>query len=76
MTAKLQSHFDFAKQAGLPVIIDGDRSGPTGKSTLCKALRDAGIEAYEKWEIEEGIKKQDKERYLLILLNDQIPNAV
>ena len=41
---------------GTPILIDGDRSKATGKSTLCDALRVLGAEVYEVWELEEGKK--------------------
>ena len=44
---------------GTPILIDGDRSKATGKSTLCDALRVLGAEVYEGWELEEGKKKPD-----------------
>lgn len=40
--------------AGIPIIIDGDRSKPTGKTTLCDYLKGVGAVAYEAWELEEG----------------------
>lgn len=72
----IEEYIELAKRTDLPVIVDGTRKFATGKSTLCRALRDAGIEAFEPWEFEEGIKKQDKDAYLLILLNDPIANDV
>lgn len=43
----------------VPVIIDGDRSKPTGKSALCDYLKSLGADACEAWELEEGLKKPD-----------------
>lgn len=68
-------YIELAKRVGLPVIVGGQR-GPTGKSFLCDALREAGIDAHEQWEFEEGEIKQDEKCYLLILLNDPIPREV
>lgn len=44
---------------GARIIIDGDRSKPTGKSTLCAYLKMIGADACETWELEEGGKKLD-----------------
>lgn len=44
---------------GIRIIIDGDRSKPTGKSTLCDYLKTFGADVYEAWELEEGEKKLD-----------------
>ena len=72
-------------EKGFPVIIDGDRSRPTGKSWLCDQLRKAGCEAYEGWEIEEGytvdgeiIKKSDSENalFLTVRLDKRLSDAV
>lgn len=43
-----------AVDAGIPIIVDGDRSKPTGKTTLCDYLKGMGAVAYESWELEEG----------------------
>lgn len=45
----------------VPVIIDGDRSKPTGKSVLCDYLKSLGADACEAWELEEGSKKPDND---------------
>lgn len=42
---------------GARIIIDGDRSKPTGKSTLCAYLKMIGADACETWELEEAGKK-------------------
>lgn len=39
------------KLANIPILIKG-RSGPTGKSTLCKELRELGYIVAEEWELE------------------------
>lgn len=60
---------------GVPILIDGDRSKETGKSTLCDALRVIGAEVYEGWELEEGKKKPDSTRnraFVFIQLNEGI----
>lgn len=60
---------------GVPILIDGDRSKATGKSTLCDALRVLGAEVYESWELEEGEKKLDATRnrtFVFIQLNEGI----
>ena len=60
---------------GAPILIDGDRSKATGKSTLCGALRVLGAEVYEGWELEEGEKKPDATRnhiFVFIQLNEGI----
>lgn len=41
--------------SGTPVIIDGNRHRATGKSSLCEALRQYGVNAHEVWEFEEGL---------------------
>ena len=68
-------YIEIAKQTDLPVIVGGKR-GPTGKTTLCDALRKAGIDAHEAWEYEEGEVEQDGKCYLLFLLNDPIPSEI
>lgn len=73
MVDRYSAYIEQAVKHGLPVIVDGTHRYPTGKSTLCNMLREAGVEAYEPWEFAEGLKKQDKSCYLLILLNDSIP---
>ena len=58
---------------GVPILIDGDRSKETGKSTLCDALRVIGAEVYEGWELEEEKKKSDATRnraFVFIQLNE------
>lgn len=60
---------------GTPILIDGDRSKATGKSTLCDALRVLGAEVYEVWELEEGKKKPDATQnrtFVFIQLNEGI----
>lgn len=43
-----------AVDAGISIIVDGDRAKPTGKTTLCDYLKEMGAVAYESWELEEG----------------------
>lgn len=50
-----------AIQTGAPIVIDGDRSQPTGKSTLCAELRALGAKAREAWEPEEGMIEPDND---------------
>lgn len=71
----IPKYIELAKRAGLPVIVGG-RRGPTGKTFLCNALREAGIDAHEEWEFEEGEVKQDAKCYLLILLNELLPDEI
>lgn len=44
-----------------PILVDGPQ-GPTGKTTLCQALRDAGVVAYEKWTMYEVILEKEIDR--------------
>lgn len=46
------THIKKAIHQKKPILVTG-KSGPTGKTTLTKWLRDNGIEAYEKHEMEE-----------------------
>lgn len=59
----------------IPIIIAGKHK-PTGKSTLCDYLKAKGINAIEKWELEENNEIQIDENgntmYLLINLNKEI----
>lgn len=59
----------------IPIIIAGKHK-PTGKSTLCDYLKAKGINAIEKWELEENNEIQIDENintmYLLIKLNKEI----
>jgi len=58
---------------GVPILIDGDRSKETGKSTLCNALRVIGAEVYEGWELEEGKPDATRNRaFVYIQLNEGI----
>lgn len=59
LTDKQLEFLELAKQHGLPIVIDGDRSKPTGKSTVCEYLRDRGFNAYEAWMFEDGVKMPD-----------------
>lgn len=45
-TAKLAG----AIRSGLPIIINGAQE-PTGKTTLCKKLRELGFNVSERWEL-------------------------
>ena len=58
LNAKQQEAVFAAISAGIPVIVDGDRSRPTGKSTLCDYLKSLGADACEAWGLEEGSKKK------------------
>ena len=49
----------LAVEAGIPIIVAGDRTKATGKTTLCDWLREQGATAYEEWEVEEGIVQPD-----------------
>lgn len=40
----------------IPIVIDGPRNVPTGKSRLCETLRTLGVDACELWELEEAEK--------------------
>lgn len=51
LTASKASVIVNCKLAGIPILIKG-RSGPTGKSTLCKILRKLGYTVAEEWELE------------------------
>lgn len=44
----------MAIAAGIPIVVDGDRTKPTGKSTLCDYLKSVDAVACEAWELEEG----------------------
>lgn len=44
----------FAVDTGIPIVIDGDRTRPTGKTTLCDYLKKKGAAVCETWELEEG----------------------
>lgn len=45
----------IAVDARIPIIIDGDRTKPTGKTTLCDYLKSVGATVVEAWEVEEGM---------------------
>lgn len=58
----------------IPIIIDGDRSCATGKTTLCEGIRALGADACEAWEIEEGKVQPNDDTdlnsvYVLVRLN-------
>lgn len=57
----LKALLTFGIRNRVPIVVDGDRTKPTGKSTLCALLRRVGAEAYESWELEEGVKKPDQD---------------
>lgn len=63
---------------GLLIVIDGDRTKATGKSTLCDYLRGKGAAAYEAWELEEGNIRPDSDANcnsvcITIRLNEELP---
>lgn len=65
-----------AIKSGVTIIIDGDRSKPTGKSTLCDRIKAAGGKAVEVWELEEGRRKLDADKntvYVYVQLNERLP---
>ena len=55
----------------IPVHITGIQS-PTGKSTLCRKLRENGINAFEDWELEDREKDNSNAVYIEIALNKPI----
>lgn len=55
-------------QIGLPIVICGIHK-PTGKTTLCKALQELGVNAKEAWEKEES---NSNDVYIAITLNQRI----
>lgn len=61
------------KHSDLPVIIDGLRNRPTGKSTLCDQLRAEGRTAYEQWELEQGDVVLNADAYLVLKLDQILP---
>lgn len=54
-----------------PIHITG-KQGPTGKSTLCNALKAAGFKAFEEWEFEGKDKDDSNAVYIEIALNKPI----
>ena len=68
-----------AGRAGLAIIVGGDRSTPTGKSTLTEYLRRQGFRVYEEWELEEdeGLQAgpKDNNARVLIELNAPLPEV-
>lgn len=64
----------MAIEAQIPILVTGDRSKATGKTTLCDWLRALGAAAYEDWELEEGRIQPDDDNgrntvYVTIRLN-------
>lgn len=64
----------LAIRYNIPIIIDGDRTKPTGKTTLCDYLMSQGAVAHEAWELEEmgqkpGNKGPENSVHLVIQLN-------
>lgn len=53
----------------IPIHITGTQ-GPTGKTTLCKELRELGLNAFEDWEITE--KDSSNAAYIEIVLNKPV----
>lgn len=54
LTKAQQAVVEQAIHAGVPIIVDGVH-GPTGKTTLCDELRRRGANAWEPWEVDEGL---------------------
>lgn len=66
----------YALNHGTPILIDGDRAQPTGKSWLCQHLKSLGANVRECWELEEGNKALTEtlnQAYILICLNKALP---
>ena len=53
----------------IPVHITGIH-GPTGKSALCRKLRENGINAFEDWELEDREKDNSNAVYIEIALSE------
>lgn len=49
--------------------------GPTGKSTLCRMLKESGVDAFEDWEFEEVNKDNPNAVYIEIALNKTISSS-
>lgn len=49
--------------------------GPTGKSTLCRVLKESGINAFEDWELEKVNKDNPNAVYIEIALNKTITSS-
>ena len=49
--------------------------GPTGKSTLCRVLKESGVNAFEDWELEEVNKDNPNAVYIEIALNKTITSS-
>lgn len=54
LTRAQEAVVEQAIHAGVPIIVDGVH-GPTGKTTLCDELRRRGANAWEPWEVDEGL---------------------
>ena len=54
LTKAQEAVVEQAVRAGVPIIVDGVH-GPTGKTTLCDELRRRGANAWEPWEVDEGL---------------------
>ena len=52
LTVAQKSLIMDAIKSDIPILVSGV-SGPTGKSTLVKMLREQGVIAFEKWECQE-----------------------
>lgn len=57
---------------GLDVIVDGPQ-GPTGKSTVCRKLREIGVNAKERWQIKES---DNNSASVVITLNEMIKEMI
>ncbi len=59
------------------IIVDGDRSRATGKSTLCSYLKSKGAVACEAWELEEGsIQPNDNANSNTVSVNIRLDKAL
>lgn len=74
LSAKDKALIYQAMASGATIIIDGDRTGPTGKSTLCDWINNHGGNAVEVWELEDGRKKLDRGKntaYVYVQLDEK-----
>ena len=74
LTAEQLQMLKTAVEAGIPILVTGNRSYPTGKSTLCEFLKSAGVDVREEWELEnESIQDSgENEVYFTIVLNRKL----
>lgn len=61
LNAEQQALIRTALNFGIRIVIDGDRSKPTGKTTLRDYLKSRGANVLETWELEEGGAKPDND---------------